>query len=189
MNTKQLIIAVINEDLRTFKAGVEELLEQRIDEAVEKLKKETIAEMGFKCRKEQQVVEQEDDLCEDEECCEEEQCEELEEQHAIEQQATEPVQVCCEEQTIETIEEQVDNDQDSDSEDQEDLEDRAEDGDTVEGNEVTIYADDDVEVECTCTKKTKKAEDDADDEKAKSEEDVSAEVRSELNKSEQEDEQ
>ena len=156
MDAKQLVIAVLNEDLRTFKNGVEAILEQRIDEAVEKLKKETIAEMGLKCRKEQQVVEDEEELCEDGE-------------------------ECCDEQCQKTIKEQVDNDQDSDDEDQEDL---PEDG-TVEGNEVTVYADDDVEVECKCTKKTKKAEDDAGDEEAKSDED---EIRDELKKSDEEDE-
>lgn len=156
MDAKQLVIAVLNEDLRTFKNGVEAILEQRIDEAVEKLKKETIAEMGLKCRKEQQVVEDEEELCEDGE-------------------------ECCDEQCQKTIKEQVDNDQDIDDEDQEDL---PEDG-TVEGNEVTVYADDDVEVECKCTKKTKKAEDDSDDEEVKSDED---EIRDELKKSDEEDE-
>ena len=185
MDTKQLIIALLNEDLRTFKAGVETILEQRIDEAIENLKKETIAEMGLKCRKEQQVIENEEDLCEDEEQCCEKHCDKEE---AVEEQCKKPIEEQCEE----TIEEQVDNDQNIGSEDQEDLEDRNEDSDgAVEGNEVTVYADDDVEVECKCTKKTKKAKDDADGEEAesaKSEEDAADEIRDELNKSEQEDE-
>ena len=159
MDAKQLIIAALNEDLRTFKNGVEAILEQRIDEAIEKLKKETIAEMGLKCRKEQELVDDEDELCEDE-------------------------NERCDEQCQKTIKEQIEDDREVEDDDLESDQEDQDDGDEVEGDEVTVYADDDVEVECKCTKKTKKAEN-ADGEEAKSDE---AEIRDELTKSDEEDE-
>lgn len=61
MDTKQLITAAVNSDIRTFKDGMQRMIDQRIIEKISAIKNRTIEQMGFKLIKEMQCDEQEED--------------------------------------------------------------------------------------------------------------------------------
>lgn len=61
MDTKQLITAAVNSDIRTFKDGMQRMIDQRIIEKISAIKSRTIEQMGFKLIKEMQCDEQEED--------------------------------------------------------------------------------------------------------------------------------
>ena len=69
MDTKQLITAAVNSDIRTFKDGMQRMIDQRIVEKISAIKSRTIEQMGFKLIKEMQCDEQpeEDEQPEDNE--------------------------------------------------------------------------------------------------------------------------
>lgn len=66
MDTKQLITAAVNSDIRTFKDGMQRMIDQRIIEKISAIKSRTIEQMGFKLIKEMQCDDQQDEQVEDE---------------------------------------------------------------------------------------------------------------------------
>lgn len=61
MDTKQLITAAVNSDIRTFKDGMQRMIDQRIIEKISAIKSRTIEQMGFKLIKEMQCDDQQDE--------------------------------------------------------------------------------------------------------------------------------
>ena len=61
MDTKQLITAAVNSDIRTFKDGMQRMIDQRIIEKISAIKSRTIEQMGFKLIKEMQCDDQQEE--------------------------------------------------------------------------------------------------------------------------------
>lgn len=72
MDTKQLVSAAINSDIRTFRDGMQKMIDQRIVEKISAIKQRTIQQMGFNlikemhcdCDDEVDEVEQDDEKAE-----------------------------------------------------------------------------------------------------------------------------